>query len=295
MNTNNQPLVEVKGTSTLVRAKFGPGMLLQHDDLEQLNTYTRDLNRLMFRSLFGCGVVCGLIVKVEVDCGKVKVTVDSGLALDCQGDAIYVPKLQTLCFELDAAKRAWVVLCGTEKCCSPRTSVCASDDDESPSVCTRERDGFEIRVMPSRSPCLCGCDEPEGKNPSQAVSSDGCWCVDPNHPCYEKHYKGVCGCECGDCANCDCNCVLLARLDIIEGEGKNAKWQADHRVRRFVRPVLMRDPQVYDEEKARKDKDKNKPKEKDKKEKSKGVKDYESKEVEVPAKELSHKETPSKR
>ena len=59
MNANNQPLARAKGTSTLVRAKFGPGMLLQHDDLEQLNVYTRELNRLMFRSLFGCGVVCG--------------------------------------------------------------------------------------------------------------------------------------------------------------------------------------------------------------------------------------------
>ena len=31
MNTNSQPIVAKKGTSTLVRAKFGPGMLLTAD------------------------------------------------------------------------------------------------------------------------------------------------------------------------------------------------------------------------------------------------------------------------
>ena len=87
MNANNQPLARARGTSTLVHAKFGPGMLLQHEDLEQLNIYTRELNRLMFRSLFGCGVVCGLVVGTDVKCGKVSVTVGSGLALDCQGAA----------------------------------------------------------------------------------------------------------------------------------------------------------------------------------------------------------------
>jgi hypothetical protein len=264
MNTNNQPLDEVKGTSTLVRAKFGPGMLLQHDDLEQLNIYTQELNRLMFRSLFGCGVVCGLAVKVDVDCGEVQVAVASGLALDCQGDPIYVPKEQKLHFDPGLASKAWVVLCRTEKCCSPRTSVCAADDDESPSVCTREREGFVIRVMRARPPCTCGCAEPGQDNPSQAVSDDGCWCVDPTHPCYEKHYRGECGCECGDCASCDCDCVLLARLESVGTDPKKPEWSVDHRVRRFVRPMLMRDWVVHEEEQKRREKEKGKEKSRDK-------------------------------
>ena len=40
-------VVSKPGLSTLVRPKFGPGMLLQHEDLESLNTYTRELNRLI--------------------------------------------------------------------------------------------------------------------------------------------------------------------------------------------------------------------------------------------------------
>jgi hypothetical protein len=72
-----------------------------------------------------------------------------------------------------------------------------------------------------------------------------CNCVDPDHPCYKAHYDGECGCHCDDCADGDCKCVLLARLDLgSEGDDEGPTWIVDHRVRRFVRPVLMRDPLV---------------------------------------------------
>lgn len=262
MNTNNQPVATKKGWSTLARAKFGPGMLLQHDDLEQLNTYTRDLNRLMFRSLFGCGVVCGLVVDTKTDCGKVKVTVSSGLALDCQGDPIYLPEPQSIVLDEecnpDIRSPLWVVLCGTEKCCAPRTSMCASDEDESSSVCTRERDGFEIRIVRTRPKCACSCPELDPKDPTQAMLETACKCVNSEHKCYVDHYAGRCGCDCEDCASCDCDCVLLARLD-KSGDLAHPKWIPDHRVRRFVRPVLMRDPQVEIEEKERQKPRRNEP------------------------------------
>src|SRR3954452_1382938 len=114
MITNNQPLARAKGPSTLARAKFGPGMLLQHDDLEQLSVYTRDLNRLMFRSLFGCGVVCGLVVVTgKTKCDDLLVTVGCGLALDCSGDPVYVPSPQSIEIEpaciSNETKKLWVV------------------------------------------------------------------------------------------------------------------------------------------------------------------------------------------
>jgi len=257
MNANNQPLARAKGTSTLVRAKFGPGMLLQHEDLEQLNIYTRELNRLMFRSLFGCGVVCGLVVGTDVKCGKVSVTVGSGLALDCQGDPIYVPRPQSVVVDEecnpDIPSPLWVVLCETEKCCAPRTATCSSDDDEAVSVCTRERAGFEIRIMRARPQCTCSCKDYEANDVPMGVPDDDCWCANPEHPCYRDHYAGKCGCDCEDCKNCDCDCVLLARLYRIDDDQENPVWKADHRVRRFVRPMLMRDPEVQIEEDARKE------------------------------------------
>lgn len=241
MSKNSVTIKKHPGTSTLVRAKFSEGMLLQHEDLGALNDYTRELSRLMFRSLFGCGVICGLVVKAEVDnCNKVSVIVSAGLALDCSGDPVYVPKDQRFALDEncypDLPGELWVVLCGTTKHCAPRTSMCASDDDEPASVCTRERDMFEIRVLSDRPKCLCGCVEPD-ETSNWREMENACKCVDPSLPCYTNHYDGKCGCNDG------CECILLARLDKTESEGKLA-WTPDHRVRRFIRPVLMRDPEA---------------------------------------------------
>ena len=252
MSTKNQPLQKVTGPSTLARAKFGPGMLLQHDDLDQLNTYTRDLSRLMFSSLFGCGVVCGLVVSGEENCGKVTVDVGCGLALDCQGDPIQVSKPQR--FVIDTACVAnmpptlWVVLRGTAKSCAPRTAMCGADDDEAASMCTRERDCFEIRVERDRPGCSCGGPDPDSKATSN--QSNPCACADPAAPSQKQHYEGLSCCDHVDCGKCDCDDVVLARLDRT-GDGQHPVWTADHRARRFVRPVLMRDPQVWIEQQAR--------------------------------------------
>jgi hypothetical protein len=255
MSKNNQPLVTETGPSTLGRAKFGPGMLLQHDDLEQLSTYTRDLNRLMFSSLFGCGVVCGLVVSATEDCHKVTVKVEGGLALDGQGDPIDVPKLQSVEIDEQCAGEIppslWVVLRGTEKCCAPRTALCGGDEDESASTCTRVRDYFEIRIEGSRPGCLCGGPEPDPKKPSKEPAEQPCGCADPGQPAQKDHYEGKGCCGCVNCANGGCDDVLLARLDRTL-DGQNPVWKADHSVRRFVRPVLMRDPQAWAEQQDRK-------------------------------------------
>jgi hypothetical protein len=233
-----------KGLSTLQRPRFGPGMLLQHDDLEQLSAYTREINRLMFRSLFGCGVICGLVVVPEEDCGKFCVTVGAGLALDCCGNPVYVPKNITVVADEncdpDLKSPLYVVLCGTTRCCAPRTSMCGTDDDETSSQCTRERDAFEIRVVRDRPKCACGCADPKPYEGDEVTPSE-CLCVQPERqPCYKDHYDGICDCDCGECSGGSGDCSVLARLD----RDKDGRWIADHRVRRFIRPVLMRDPQV---------------------------------------------------
>jgi hypothetical protein len=239
MTVTNVPLVEVTGPSTLARARFGPGMLLQHEDLEQLNAYTQALNRLMFSSLFGCGVVCGLVVSAQADGTRVTVTVAAGLALDSNGDPIQVPCTQRLVFDEachpDIAKLPlWVVLCGASRCCAPRTALCGSDEDEAATVCTRERAYFKLRIDSGsdRPPCVCGGATTLLDEAGQAARDNQCAVADPA------------------CASCDC--VLLARIDPIVDQAGQRKWPVDHRVRRFVRPVLMRDPQVWIEDQARK-------------------------------------------
>ena len=252
MSGTNATVSRKKGSATLVRPKFEPGMLLQHDDLEQMSSYARDLNRLMFRSLFGCGVICGLVVKTEQNCGKDSIVVGAGLALDGCGDPIQVPTDQVLVIDEHCdpglAPPLWVVLCRSTKCCAPRTAMCASDDEESMPVCTRERECFEIRVVRQQPKCTCHC-EPPKKKEGDAHESE-CLCADPALPCYVDHYAGECGCNCDDCSSgaCACDCVMLARLDRAKGEG--SAWTADHSVRRFIRPILMRDPQVAREANA---------------------------------------------
>jgi hypothetical protein len=251
---------ESMGYSTLSRPKFAPGMLLQHDDLEQLSSYTRDLSRLLFRSLLGCGVVCGLVVSGEEKCGKLMITVGAGLALDCNGDPIEVPKDHTLpagdgCDTLP--EQFWVVVCARTKSCAPRMAMCASDDDEPVSACTRERVRYEIQLLDAPPTCACGCTLPK-KTPDNLTTNDkkqdadqktggnqknGDDCVCATLECHAAHYAGECGCADDNC-DCGCDCVVLARLSKPK-TGKN--WDTDHSVRRFIRPVLMRDPQVVKE------------------------------------------------
>lgn len=256
MSGSNVTVPSVKGLSTLVRPKFAPGMLLQHEDLDSLSAYTRELNRLMFRSLFGCGVVCGLVVKPDPTCGQGAVTIDAGLGLDCDGDPIYVPKQQRLVLDKDCVPNTngvlWIVLCAKVKCCAPRTPMCPADDDEQEAMCTRERYAFEIRAVAEPPKCACSCvqeEDPAGNDNDRVVDEEEpCWCADPKDPCHHRHYQGECGCECDDCSGgtCCCDCILLARIE-REGDVNEGKWRVDHSVRRFIRPVLMRDPQVYRE------------------------------------------------
>src|SRR5712692_7696633 len=151
MNTTNVTVGGTKDTSKLQKPRFRPGMLLEHEDLELLTTYTRDLSRLLFGSFFGCGVICGLVVQAEEKCDKLQITVGSGVALACSGDPIEVPKDQVFSLHDDysppVAAKLWVVLCGTSKCCAPRTAICSSEDEETTSECTREKYSFEIRVV----------------------------------------------------------------------------------------------------------------------------------------------------
>jgi hypothetical protein len=241
MNTTKTTIASTQGCSTLVRARFGPGMLLQHEDLEQLTTYTQELSRLLFRSFFGCGVICGLVVSSDAECGKVYVNIGSGVALDCVGNPIYVPKDQRFALDNDCnpdlAAPLWVILCSSLKCCAPRTSMCSCDDDSATSTCTRERDCFEIRVVSKLPDCVCGCPKPR-----KTLQSD-CRCVNPADDCYKDHYAGICGCTCSGGSSCDCNCVVLA---VLNQQPDSGEWKADHSVRRFIRPALMRDPEIAD-------------------------------------------------
>src|SRR5690349_7118341 len=79
----------------LTRPRYSPGLILEDSDLTAAVDYTRELNRLLFRSLFGCGVVCGLKVSLDEDCG-LTVMVAPGLALDGCGDPLQLTGAATI-------------------------------------------------------------------------------------------------------------------------------------------------------------------------------------------------------
>ncbi|QWW71204.1 hypothetical protein [Rhizobium sp. WYJ-E13] len=305
MSPKDNCVTVAKGSSTLVRPRFSPGLLLRDDDLRVGVDYTRDLSRLLFRSLFGCGVVCGLIVDRRISCGKLIVTVESGVALTCEGEPIHLPQTETLTIDPCGGKKLkpklWVTLALTQKCCAPRSAVCSCDDDDATSVTTREHAGYEIRIVETDpAGCACGCTEipiPSTQGPDtsggivetstpvpapavdaktaakakaaaaaanadtslaadmktgpSARTSEG-WGADPCSPCYADHYAGRC-----DCCGCHDDAVVLAVLTRTDTKGLEngeiGEWSVNHSVRRFVRPMLMRDPRVWCEQNGGKD------------------------------------------
>lgn len=242
-------LVSQQGLSSLERPEYSQGLLLEDEDLRAGVVYTREMMRLMFRSLFGCGVICGLDVKAFLQCNgsRVKVAIGSGLALDCMGNPIHVPEPKTIIYDLKCEKPPkyiWVTACYVEKRCRLRDVSCSPDDETSP-VHTRSRDAFEIKLYDQFPECACSC----GGRVSEPSPPPGRECC-PGSPAQTGAVRGPAAalaaqtpgpqfqpltiawspteqadpaktgdCSCykehyeGVCAcACCCNCVVLARI-----------------------------------------------------------------------------------
>jgi hypothetical protein len=271
-----KPMVPSKpGSSSLQRPYFSPGLLLEDEDLNVAVSYTQELMRLMLKSLFGCGVICGLKVTAIPTCQdtKRKIQVTRGIALDCQGNLIEVPVPWSYEFGPDCddgyPPKMWVVLCYHEKCCRPKDVTCSSDD-ESQSKPTRIQSGYEIKLYDCLPDCACRCrseddddeDSPDGpthsccneptpKRSTKKSSSTAEQATDTSAegdesgseelcPCYGAHFHGVCDCECG------CKCVVLGKVvdfdDIHEEDDQGNPVppyiEVDDSMVRRVRPVL---------------------------------------------------------
>jgi hypothetical protein len=230
----------------LERPRYSPGLILEDSDLSSAVDYTQQLSRLLFRNLFGCGVICGLTVKVERDCG-LKVTVAPGLALDGCGDPIQLPGPAIITFDKQKDEQLskdggefWVTLCGKEKLCAPRAMVCEADDYDGVNQATRIRALSEVSISFEKPKCACGClpataGEP-GATPAQGYSSD---------PCHAEHEtRADCAPDCGCGTACDCGCcVLLASASFTVNAATGAgAWTVTHKgVRRLVRAALIPD------------------------------------------------------
>lgn len=234
MNDKHNHL-SVRGHSELVRPQYSQGLMLQDDDLTQAVDYSRGLNQLLFRSLLGCGVVCGLEVKLHDDGCATTISISSGLALDGSGLPIHVHEGQTLklgghCDDL--SKPRWIVVRRHEHLSSPRGLACNPEDDAHSTVYTRLRDGFEITMVGGEGrEGACGCKVPEKGEGNDAARAK----------CFEHHLHGDC-----DCC-CSATWVVLGYFANIEEARKLPEAgkdgvSADYRVRKFIRPALLPDP-----------------------------------------------------
>jgi hypothetical protein len=246
--------VNKSGTATLERPYYSPGLLLEDDDLTAAVAYTRNMTRLMFRSLFGCGVICGFDLTARLTCNRtrVDVTIPKGVALDCMGDPIEIPKPITVSWDFDCdpvPEWIWVTVCYRETCCRPKDTSCAAGD-EGQKVQTRVKDGYEVRLYSSQPKCVCSCEAPpeddkkrpgaccddEPTSPPASVASpplSNPGAVNPGRKttdgaaadtklkipaecdCYASHFEGKCDCD-GDCC---CPCVLIGKVHTTEGPG----------------------------------------------------------------------------
>jgi hypothetical protein len=90
-----QPCPDCGGLECLCRPRFFAGQLLSEQDLNRLDQYIVEKNKLHNRHLFGSGVVCGLEVKCS-PCDNGFVTVTAGYALSPCGEDIIVCKNDTV-------------------------------------------------------------------------------------------------------------------------------------------------------------------------------------------------------
>jgi len=237
--------------AVLERPRYSPGLILEDSDLSSAVDYTRALSRLLFRNLFGCGVICGLTVKIDVECG-LNVTVAPGLALDGCGDPLQLPAPVTIAFDKRKADQLgtagtnfWVALCGKEKLCQPRALVCDADDYDGATQATRIRALSEVSISFDEPACVCGCPKAQpGAAPAQAAPADAAAgrteAASVGDPCHDEHESRVdCAEDCGCGTACDCGCcVLLAKATI----GADGNWTVQHKgVRRLVRAALVAD------------------------------------------------------
>lgn len=257
---NAHKLMTKTGNATLQRPRYSPGLLLEDDDLNSGVNYTRDLTRLLFKSLFGCGVICGLKVTAKPICkgSKLEITVAKGIALDSLGNPLEVPSPLTLEYDpqcKDFPPVIWVTLCYTEKCCRPKDVSCSAEDDSQPKP-TRVRAGYEVNLYDVAPECACRC----GKDDPAPVGRERCRDVDAAEPapvaaaiavsdagqaddpcpCYSSHFKGEC--------DCGCSCVLIAKIMPLDVPDKDPAGRAiapedreatvDTSVVRRIRPVL---------------------------------------------------------
>jgi hypothetical protein len=236
-------LAEKTRPTTIESVKFHDGMIVTAEDLEAAQRYPASLLRTVLRSYLGCGVVCGLGLRVKDRIPHSLawvVCVDPGVAIDCQGYPIEV----CAPVELDLSPDACACESPPDHVCiavrritsdeSPR-DACSCDVDGPHFDCRRTRDNVIVkafsdadldalsvcrRAKPAKKqedpnhPSACG--DPGSTDQSVSVSLCNAW-------------TACSPCACGECWVL-LGCVTLAKdQGIVKGP--------DFGDRKWVKPI----------------------------------------------------------
>jgi hypothetical protein len=165
------------GLHTLCRPRFFAGQLLTEDDLNRLDHYMVEKNRLHNRYLHGWGVVCGLeavcsVCNREGDRGNV--VVKPGYALSPCGNDIVVSKTETVnvCDIINRCQPP------ADECFAPTSEIICEDAEEEwiLAVCYKEQTAREMVGLRAASNCsegkqTAGCNCQTTSTSKQAVAN----------------------------------------------------------------------------------------------------------------------------
>jgi hypothetical protein len=174
------------GLQCLCRPRFFPGQLLTDEDLNRLDRYIIDKNKLHNRYLHGWGVACGLEVVCD-PCSSANVVVRTGYALSPCGDDIIVCKDHS------------VNVCELIDACRPQSGVeCDPPYQQPPREC---RDGTAPWVL-----AICYDERPSRGITALTGSTDSACCS---------------SCSCGGSGSCGCKTNSNSKASSGSKKAKN--------------------------------------------------------------------------
>jgi hypothetical protein len=234
---------KVKPT-TIESVKFRDGMLVTADDLEAGMRYSQSLLQTVLRAYFGCGVVCGLGLRVEPLGTSTRanwvVCIDRGVAVDCNGYPIELCAPIELDLSPDACDcdpipdEVFIVVRRITSDEAP-ADPCSCDLDAPHFDCRRVRDLFLVQALTKAElealPDVCRRPEPEADPTATKAKTSGP--APKSEPSWSEAMcaalTGCCECACGD------SWILLGSVALEKEKGITKP--PDMSGRRWVKPI----------------------------------------------------------
>jgi len=206
------------GLKCICRPRFFPGQLLTDRELNGLEQYVVDKNRLHNSYLHGWGVACGLEVVCD-DCDAGHVVVRDGYALSPCGDDIVVCADQS------------VDICALINACEPRDPNCEDPYDAPPRDCTGGVKKWVLAVCYDERPvrgitAQLGAGDSPGHGRCACGGSGSCGCSASGSGTGSGSSRGSCGSGCG-CSGGSQGCSCSGSATKTTGSGRGYKPQCE--------------------------------------------------------------------